>query len=158
MFLALPLLPHLVRWSDAHLGPWVARAPAGAALAVAAAVLLRRLSRSPRPLPLPHLALAAIACGAWAAWSWLASSPVGRVHLPEYALLAVLAARALGRADPAPLAGGLAAAAVGLLDEGVQYFVPSRVFDWWDVALNAAAAALGALAYAWWRWAGEESP
>jgi VanZ family protein len=87
-----------------------------------------------------------------------ASSPIGRIHLPEYALLAVLAARAFGEGRRATLGGGAAAAAIGLIDEGVQGVTPGRVFDWWDVALNAAAALLGALAWAWWRWTGMRRP
>ncbi len=155
MFALLPVLPAVVRWSDARLGRWATLLPATAGAAAVAALLLVRLARSRRPFPLPHLALLGLAAGAWASWRWLVSSPVGAVHLPEYGVLAVLASRALGGAAPAPLAGGLAAAGIGLLDEAVQHFVPQRVFDLWDVALNAAAAALGALALAWWRWAGE---
>jgi VanZ family protein len=44
------------------------------------------------------------------------------------------------------------AALIGLLDEVVQYFLPNRVFDWYDVGLNTCAALIGALALAWWRW------
>lgn len=154
IFLTLPVLPGVVRWSNQRLGPQVAIAPAMVALAATAAALSLRLARTRVPFPKPHLALAAMGVAAAGAWSLLASSPIGRVHLAEYGLLAVLAVRAFGPGRAATLAGGALAAAVGLLDEVVQGFIPNRVFDWWDVALNAAAAALGAAAAAWWRWTG----
>ena len=50
------------------------------------------------------------------------------------------------------------AAGVGFLDELVQLVTPGRVFDWWDVAPNAAAALLGGLACAWWRWTAGARP
>jgi VanZ family protein len=73
------------------------------------------------------------------------------VHLPEYGLLAVLAAWAAGGAAGRAIGCGAAAGAVGYLDELVQLVTPGRVFDWQDVALNVAAALLGALACVWWR-------
>ena len=103
-------------------------------------------ARRPRSLP------------GWAAWRLLASSPIGRVHLPEYGLLAILAAWAAGGGIRAAIGGGMAAAGVGFLDELVQLVTPGRVFDWWDVALNVAAALLGGLACAWWRWTGGMRP
>ena len=89
----------------------------------------------------------------------LASSPIGRVHLAEYALLAVLVVRALPGPPGAPHngAGFLIASAIGLADETVQYFLPNRVFDWYDVALNVGASLLGVLTLAWWSFAGKPS-
>ena len=128
--------------------------PAAVALAGVAALLALRLARTRRPAPGPHLGLAAILAAALAAGLLLVSSPVGIVHLPQYGGLAALACRAIGARTGAAVFGGASAAAVGLLDETVQGFVPNRVFDWWDVALNAAGAAVGAAAWAWWRWTG----
>ena len=50
-------------------------------------------------------------------------------------------------ASRAALAVAITAAA-GWLDEGIQYLLPNRHFDWLDVALNllAAVLAVGALA------------
>jgi len=68
-------------------------------------------------------------------------------HVTEYAILAVLVARALdepGRAPDRVAAGTLAiCAAYAALDELHQSFVPSRTGSPLDVALDASGAALG---------------
>ena len=156
IFLSLPYTPQLVTWANARFGPGAAVGAVGAVLASAAVLLIRRLGSARPAFPRPHLALAALGLGAWAAWRLLASSPIGRVHLPEYGLLAMLAAWASGGGIGTALGSGIAAGAVGLLDELVQLVTPGRYFDWWDVALNVAAALLGGLAAAWWRWTGKE--
>lgn len=158
MFLSLPYTRPIVSWAEARLGRGAVIAAAAALLGLAGGLLLGRLRRTPGAFPWPALALAALAAASWGTWRFLASSPIGRIHLPEYALLALLAARAFGGGARATLGGGAAAAAIGLIDEGVQGVTPGRVFDWWDVALNAAAALLGALAWAWWRWTGMQRP
>ena len=67
--------------------------------------------------------------------------------------LAVLILRAFpARGTGTLLAAFAAASAVGFVDEAVQHFLPNRVFDWYDVGLNSAAALLGLLASAWWSW------
>lgn len=154
LFASIPYTRALVVRAGERFGPQTPVAAALAVLAGAAALLAARLQRAVPRFPWPHLALAAIAAAAVAAWRLLASSPIALVHLPEYALLALLAGRAFGGGTTAALGGGAAAAAVGLVDEMVQGVTPGRVFDWWDVALNAAAGLLGALVLAWWRWAG----
>jgi hypothetical protein len=154
MFLSLPYTRPLVSWAEARLGRGVVLAAVAVLLGLAGGLLLGRLRRTPRACPWPALALAALAGATWGAWRILASSPIGRIHLPEYALLAVLAALAFGEGRRATLGGGAAAAAIGLIDEGVQGVTPGRVFDWWDIALNAASSFLGAAALAWWRWTG----
>ncbi len=158
IFLSLPYTPRLVRGPNARFGPEDAIIGGGAVLALAGALLVRRLLSARAAFPWPHLALAALGLASWAAWRLLASSPLGRVHLPEYGLLAILAGWAVGGGIPAALGGGIAAAGVGFFDELVQLVTPGRVFDWWDVALNAAAAILGGLACAWWRWTGRPRP
>ena len=158
IFLSLPYTPRLVKWSSARFGAGAAIVAVGALLLLAGAVCVHRLGKARATFPWPHLALAALGLAAWAAWRLLASSPIGRVHLPEYGLLAILAARAVGGGRGAAIGGGGAAAGVGVLDELAQLATPGRVFDWWDVALNAAAALLGGLACAWWRWTAKERP
>jgi len=158
IFLSLPYTPLFVKWSNARFGPEAAIFVVGGVLTLAGAILVRRLKKTRAAFPWPHLALAALGLASWGAWQILASSPIGRVHLPEYALLAILAGWAVGGGIPAALGSGIAAASVGFLDELVQLVTPGRFFDWWDVALNVAAASLGALACAWWRWTGKLPP
>jgi hypothetical protein len=158
IFLSLPYTPRFVRWSNARFGPEAAIIVVGAVLALAGALLVRRLLSVRAAYPWPHLALAALGLACWAASRLLASSPIGRIHLPEYGLLAILAGWAIGGGIVAAVGGGIAAAVVGFLDELVQLVTPGRIFDWWDVALNIAAAILGGLACAWWRWTGRPRP
>ena len=72
-----------------------------------------------------------------------------RTHLFEYALVAALVHEALlerrdnGRRVPAPtLLALLISLLLGLLDEGIQYLLPNRVFDPVDVAFNSLAATI----------------
>ena len=84
-----------------------------------------------------------------------------RSHLIEYGVVGVFIYEALaerasqGRRVPAlPLLAVLATAALGLLDECIQAFLPSRVFDPLDILFNllAGAMAVGAsVALAWAR-------
>ena len=81
------------------------------------------------------------------AWTFLRiGNPAERMHLIEYGIVAALMHQALlersrgGRRVPKPAALTVAATALlGLLDEGMQAVVPSRVFDWNDVFFNALA-------------------
>lgn len=83
-----------------------------------------------------------------------------RTHLFEYSLVALLLYLALlERRDngvhvsgPALLAIG-ATVVIGVVDELVQYFMPSRVFDPIDIAFNTLAAGLAVVAVAVLRWA-----
>ena len=84
-----------------------------------------------------------------------------RSHLIEYGVVALLIFEALterasqGRRVPVPaLLAFLAAVAVGAVDEGIQWFVPVRVFDPQDILFNALAAFMavaGSVALAWAR-------
>ncbi len=72
-----------------------------------------------------------------------------RSHLIEYGVLGVFVYAALaervsqGRRVLVPaVAAIMATAAVGLLDECLQFAVPSRVFDPWDILFNVLAGAL----------------
>jgi len=79
------------------------------------------------------------------------NQPEERLHFLEYGALAGFTEAAL-RARRAALGGPLGVlpsllailltAALGWLDEIIQYFVPVRVYDWRDVGFNAAAGAL----------------
>lgn len=84
-----------------------------------------------------------------------------RSHLIEYGVVALLIYEALterasqGRRVPVPaLLAFLAAVAIGAVDEGIQWFVPVRVFDPLDILFNALAAFMavaGSVALAWAR-------
>lgn len=89
---------------------------------------------------------------------WPIRMPEERFHLIEYGLLGGLVFAALlerqrpggemrWSASRAALAVLLTGAA-GWLDEGIQYLLPNRHYDWLDVGLNllAAVLAVGALA------------
>jgi len=89
---------------------------------------------------------------------WPIRMPEERFHLLEYGLFAGLVYAALlerrrpgagmrwsiSQALLAVLMTGLA----GWIDEGIQYLLPNRHYDWMDVVLNLVAAvlAIGALA------------
>jgi len=80
-------------------------------------------------------------------------SAAERTHLIEYGVVAVLIHEALverarqGRPVPTPaLLAILAAAALGLLDECLQAFLPSRVFDPLDLLVNLIAATMAVVA------------
>jgi hypothetical protein len=73
-------------------------------------------------------------------------NPAERTHLIEYGIVAALMHQALlervaqARRVPMPAALTVGVTAVlGLIDEGIQAVLPSRVFDWTDVFFNALA-------------------
>ena len=84
-----------------------------------------------------------------------------RTHLIEYGVVAVLILEALrersshGRRVPLPaLLAILATALIGTLDECIQAFIPSRVFDVQDIVFNTLAAVMAvatSLALGWAR-------
>lgn len=75
--------------------------------------------------------------------------PEERTHLIEYGVVAVLFHEALkerasgNRRVPVPaLIAVVAAAAVGAIDEVIQAFLPTRVFDLEDILFNSLAAVM----------------
>ena len=86
--------------------------------------------------------------------------PEERTHLIEYGVVAVLIHEALkerargSRHVPAPaLLAVVAAAAVGAIDEGIQAFLPTRVFDLEDILFNVLAAVMAVASSAALSWA-----
>lgn len=80
-------------------------------------------------------------------------TPEERSHLFEYGLLAVLIYQALaervrnGRSVPIPAVLAIAVTALlGWLDEGIQAFLPNRVYDLRDVGINALAGLMAVVA------------
>lgn len=124
---------------------------AGFAAAAAGALLLAALRiRERRRARYAALALAvALAAGLLGLFrTGLAEvDAVERIHVLAYGLLAFLFARAFApRRDPSTwLLAFLATALFGILDEWVQWLVPTRVGDLRDVGLNAGAALPGLL-------------
>lgn len=83
-----------------------------------------------------------------------------RTHLMEYGVVGVFIHEALterasrGRRVPVPaLLAILATTLVGVLDEGIQSILPSRVFDPVDMLFNFLAAVMAVTASAALRWA-----
>ena len=79
----------------------------------------------------------------------LREHPEEAVHLLEYALLSLLVFRALSRTvqDKTIYVSCLLMVALfGLLDESIQWLLPSRVWDYKDVAVNVLGGALSILA------------
>ncbi len=84
---------------------------------------------------------------------------VERTHLIEYGVVAVFVYAALterrsqGRRVPAPaLLAVLATSLIGVLDECIQAFLPSRVFDPRDILFNVLAAVMAVAASALLGW------
>ena len=127
----------------------------GLFLVVAAVILRWCLARSPGWREIGTLALFATL---YLLALWPVRMPEERFHLLEYGLLAgLIYAALLERRRPgagmrwsvksAALAV-LATAVAGWVDEGIQYLLPNRHYDWLDVGLNllAGVLAVGALA------------
>lgn len=90
--------------------------------------------------------------------------PEERTHLIEYGVVAVFIHEALkeraGQGRPVPLAALVAVAAasvVGVIDECIQAFIPSRVFDPEDILFNALAAAMAVASSVALSWARRRS-
>lgn len=100
----------------------------------------------------PGGAEVAVALGVAAAYLLIIvrmSVPTERSHLVEYGVVAVFIHEALreragqGRRVPVPgLLAIVAASLVGLIDEGIQKLIPSRVFDPVDILFNVLAAVM----------------
>ncbi len=86
--------------------------------------------------------------------------PEARSHMFEYGLLAILIYQALterrqnGREIPVPaVIAVVATTLLGWLDEGIQAFLPNRVYDLLDVGFDAAAALTAIVATLFMSWA-----
>lgn len=141
LFASLPFTPYVVDWLKARnmLLPSVALIFAGAAVTGAYLLVVRLRIRSLRFYALLALLLALLA-----GIVLTVKTNQEQVHFLEYGLLAVL----VGIDARRPTVAFLAAAAIGLFDECLQYFLPMRYFDLRDIAFNVTAAAFGAVAWA----------
>ena len=82
-----------------------------------------------------------------------------RSHLIEYAVLALIVHEALlerrrrGRRVPVPALLAIAGTTlVGVVDECVQFFVPSRTFDWFDIVFDLLASVMAVGSSVGLRW------
>jgi VanZ family protein len=84
-------------------------------------------------------------------WMLLCQRPIEGIHLAQYAVMGCLAVRALGETLPRrwayPAAGGFVVAS-SWASELFQSFLPDRVYDLRDVALDGIGGLLG-LALVW---------
>lgn len=87
-------------------------------------------------------------------------SPAERTHLMEYGVLGVFIHEALserasqGRRVPLPpVIAVLVTAALGVVDEGIQWLLPNRVFDPIDMLFNLLAGATSVAAVVVLAWA-----
>ncbi len=131
-----------------EVGGWLLGSGMGVVALVAGLMIVARLRRRGAPAP-SYAALALAAVGTILGLAWLRAQHLERVHLPEYALAAWLAWRALdahgvGRVR-AYVGATVIAAALGLGDELLQAITPGRVYDLRDVMANALGATLGTL-------------
>ncbi|MEZ5332887.1 MAG: VanZ family protein [Thermoanaerobaculia bacterium] len=112
------------------------------AFAVAACLILVWAARS-RPAA-ATFAILALAAGALALCLRRIPSPEEKIHFIEYGVLAGLLRAAMARLPPWVRAAAaiVLTALAGLGDETIQRYLPNRVFDWRDVAVNATAGAL----------------
>lgn len=118
-------------------------------LAIAGVVVLG-LRRRTRTL---QIGVALVVAAAYALTFIRMGIPEERTHLIEYGILAVLVYEAFlerRRHGPKPRGPALVAVAatalLGWLDEGIQWLLPERVYDWRDVAFNVLAALMAILA------------
>ena len=83
-----------------------------------------------------------------------------RTHLIEYGVLGVFIHEALTerasqghRAPIPPVLAVLATAALGVIDEGIQWLLPNRVFDPQDILFNMLAGTMAVSAVVSLAWA-----
>jgi branched-subunit amino acid transport protein AzlD len=121
---------------------------AAALLLVAAAVLTQGLRTRPGGLELG----VGLGVGTVVMLVLVRTAIPERSHLMEFGVLAVLVFEALterkanGRRVPVPaLLAVVVTTSLGALDEGIQFFLPSRVFDPLDLVFNTGAAVAAVL-------------
>lgn len=139
----VPVARPLRQWIAGHLGDqfvlWLTVAVGAAAIAWTLPKVLRTVDRPRQKLKWWLLVPAAL---------WLGARGVGHAewfHLVEYSALSVLAFRALSphlRDAGVYLAAAGLTSVAGIVDEVVQWYIPGRVWDLRDVALNVFVASM----------------
>ena len=148
IYSTIPLARALRETIDASVGRDVFIYLVAALTAVGAYYAFKNLRR--RQLPRSaHAWLAAIFLFFGIAIYQLRAIPEEAIHLAEYGLLGLLVYRALSHSMRDYLiypAAATLVAIVGIVDEYIQWVVPSRYFDLRDIAINAVAAMLAQVA------------
>ena len=130
-------------------------------LLVGAAIVANGLNARPRGRGIEIAVIVGIAAAYLLMFTRMAL-PEERTHLIEYGVVSLLIYEALseragvgGRISgwALPALAASSAAALGLLDEGIQALLPNRVFDWRDVLFNALAGAMASGSIAALAWA-----
>lgn len=119
-------------------------------LAAASVWLVRaRARRSPQLSPLRVLVVVAVA-GLFVGLVWsLRNNPEESLHCLQYAVLGGLLFRALRRhmgGYALFAAAAMAGVGLGIIDELIQWLVPTRTFDYRDLGINGLSVILGLVA------------
>lgn len=141
IYISLPITPDVLAWAMKWFGKKAALGLITTGLLLflfmVVAILFMRIPKSQWWWAvLPFLGVVGLAYGM--------DNAVERIHFLEYGLLSYL----MYWAARWPRGLKLLAVYVGALlfgfsDEGLQYFLPNRRFDWWDVGLNAMGVTMG---------------
>lgn len=146
IYTAIPFVRELREWYVARWAPASIGLAVAAVLVAAATAAIARIRGRARVLRIGDTVWILGTTAVLVAWTFsLRRSPEESVHLVEYGVLAVLLHRALRpslQGAPVFVAGALIGMMVGTVDEIIQWWSPSRVWDWRDLALNGGAGAL----------------
>jgi VanZ family protein len=139
-YLSLPFMRSILSWIKSFSGPEQGGIKLNVALVANAPVLVflaRGLSWSKLIQVLWPLALIGLA-------AYHLDIPEERLHFLQYGLLGVLLAKT-ARKEALRRVGELAlfAILIGMGDEFIQWWLPNRVGDWRDAAMNGSAGVLG---------------
>ena len=148
IFATIPIARSLQSFVSDRLGPDSFLYISAAVVAAAAVWAVRFLKRRHTPA-IGYLWLLAVAI-AYASYAFqLRRNPIEAIHLIEYGLLSILVFRALVhriRDVSIYLIAILVVGIIGVMDEWIQWIVPSRFWDLRDVQINLIAASLTQLA------------
>ncbi len=133
-------------WLGTRLGERGFDAAVWGLLVLAALAVCRWAARQHTLRSWRRVVVLAVACGLYV---WVLARldvTVERIHYLEYGLVAVLAVRAFehrGADWSAYVLGCLYVMALGLVDESIQWVLPTRVGEFRDVTINLSAGLLG---------------
>ncbi|MBT8078603.1 MAG: VanZ family protein [Gammaproteobacteria bacterium] len=150
IFLTVPFARALQSLLAEHAGRTFVFYIVGIAALVGAALAVRSLRRRCVGATAYAWITAVVAAFAWYAYI-LRDNPEETIHFVEYGLLSLLVFRALVhqmRDVTIYFAGVLVIGIIGIIDEWIQWIVPSRYWDLRDVQINLVAGALTQIAIA----------